>query len=129
MIENCIGIRLYMLEGNVCVERRGSDEGCVGRKVQPIQRRVYNERVRSAGFVQFSADGESSYNHVWTTLSYGRPDYYKGQWAECTNPARAAELFLVLDYMAGYLDDEIQRTYWKVKSDFQCRRIRKLSKV
>lgn len=41
-------------------------------------------------------------------------DALDGQWAECTNPARAAELFLVLDYMAGYLDDEVQRTYWKV---------------
>lgn len=117
---------------------------------------VYNEIVRCTGPVEVSADGssitlrnkvwriafrhgrlyslewgdgESPHNHVWNILSYGWSNYYKGEWRECMNPARAAELFLVLDDMAGYLDEEMQRTYWKVKRDFLCRQIRQLSKV
>lgn len=117
---------------------------------------VYNEIVRCTGPVEVSADGssitlrnkvwriafrhgklyslewddgESPHNHVWNILSYGWSNYYKGEWRECMNPARAAELFLVLDDMAGYLDEEMQRTYWKVKRDFLCRQIRQLSKA
>lgn len=117
---------------------------------------VYNEIVRCTGPVEVSADGSSitlrnkvwriafrhgklyslewddggsPHNHVWNILSYGWSNYYKGEWRECMNPARAAELFLVLDDMAGYLDEEMQRTYWKVKRDFLCRQIRQLSKV
>ena len=116
---------------------------------------VYNEIVRCTGPVEVSADGssitlrnkvwriafrhgrlyslewgdgESPHNHVWNILSYGWSNYYKGEWRECMNPSRAAELFLMLDDMAGYLDEEIPRIYQKVKRDSLCRHVRRVTK-
>lgn len=73
-------------------------------------------------------DGVPPNNHVWNILSFGWSNYYRGEWVECMNPARAAELFLMLDDMAGYLDEEIPRTYQKVKRDALCRQIRRVTK-
>ena len=43
------------------------------------------------------------------------------------NPATAAELFLMMDDMAGYLDDEIFRTFCKVRKNQMCRQIRQIT--
>lgn len=73
-------------------------------------------------------DGIPPYNHMWNILSFGWTNYYRGDWTECMNPSRAAELFLMLDDMAGYLDEEIPRTYQKVKRDSLCRHVRRVTK-
>ena len=73
-------------------------------------------------------DGIPPYNHMWNILSFGWTNYYRGDWTECMNPSRAAELFLMLDDMAGYLDEEIPRIYQKVKKDSLCRQIRRVTK-
>ena len=65
---------------------------------------------------------------MWNILSFGWTNYYRGDWTECMNPSRAAELFLMLDDMAGYLDEEIPRIYQKVKKDSLCRQIRRVTK-
>ena len=73
-------------------------------------------------------DGVPPYNHMWNILSFGWSNACRGEWTECMNPARAAELFLMLDDMAGYLDEEIPRIYQKVKKDSLCRHIRRVTK-
>lgn len=73
-------------------------------------------------------DGNPPHNHTWNILSFGWSNYYRGEWTECMNPGRAAELFLMLDDMAGYLNEEIPRTYQKVKKDSLCRQIRRVTK-
>lgn len=62
-------------------------------------------------------------SHVWNILSYGWSNYHKGNWTMCMNPGLAAEMFLILDDMAGYLHEELVGTYGKVRKSLMCRQV------
>lgn len=92
-----------------------------------LRNKVWSIAYRYRKLYSLEWDGEGVHNHVWNILSYGWSNYNKGNWTECMNPATAAELFLMMDDMAGYLDDEIFRTFCKVRKNQMCRQIRQIT--
>lgn len=70
---------------------------------------------------------DPGYNYVWNILSYGWSNFYSGTRKVCMNPESAAELILTMDDMAGYLDEEIVRTYYRVRRNQMCRQIRQVT--
>lgn len=92
-----------------------------------LRNKVWRIAYRHRNLYSLEWDGDGVHNHVWNILSYGWSNYYKGEWTECMNPSTAAELFLMLDDMAGYLDEEILRTFYKVRKDHMCRQIRQVT--
>lgn len=65
-------------------------------------------------------DGRQYYNQALNVVSCAwtcDPAYY------CMRPDLAAEIYLIMDDMAGYVKDEIYRLFYKVKKEITCRQV------
>lgn len=109
------------------VDEKSRDRGYVRILNFTLRNKVWRIAFRHGQMYSLEWDGEGVHNHVWNILTYGWSNYYKGNWVECMNPATAAELFLMMDDMAGYLEEEIFRTFCKVRKDQMCRQIRQIT--
>lgn len=113
---------------DVWTEESSSQTECVRIVHFRLRNKEWRIAYRYRRLYSLEWDGIPPYNNMWNILSFGWTNYYRGNWTECMNPSRAAELFLMLDDMAGYLDEEIPRTYQKVKRDSLCRHVRRVTK-
>ena len=69
-------------------------------------------------------DGRQYYNEAFNVVSCAwtcDPAYY------CMRPDLAAEIYLIMDDMAGYVKDEICRLFYKVKKEITCRQVEMVS--
>lgn len=93
----------------------------------PLRNQVWRIAYRHGELYSLEWGDDNGYNHVWNVLSYGWSNFYGGTRRVCMNPDRAAGLILMMDDMAGFLNDELSRLYQKVKRDRICRRVRQIT--
>ena len=93
----------------------------------PLRNCLWHIAYRHRSLYSLEWGEDPGYNHVWNILSYGWSNFYGETRKVCLNPDSAAELILTMDDMAGYLDEEIVRTYYRVRRNQMCRQIRQVT--
>lgn len=93
----------------------------------PLRNNLWHITYRHRSLYSLEWGEDPGQNDVWNILSYGWSNFYSGTRKVCLDPELAAELLLMLDDMAGYLDEEIVRTYYRVRRNQMCHQIRQVT--